>query len=892
MNWLGEFGRRLGMLLRRGKFDREMDEEMRLHVELREQELNESGARGTDFSPMGTHTEARRNFGNALALREASHDSWGWVWLEHLAQDLRFALRMLRKSPGFTAIAVVTLALGIGANTAIFSVVYAVLLRPLPYPQSEQLVAVREAFADGVTDCSYPDFTVMRAQNGVFAEMAGNTFHALTLTGVGEPLDVSTVDVTPEVFSMLEERPLLGRTFVAEDDYKGAAPVVILSESLWHGPFGSDPKIIGKTVSLDKRGFTVVGVMPAGFRYPPLADIGGIWIPMVQDPFFSKFMPQQGGHYLRVVGRLKPGVSLAQAQTQMHNIGLQLAKKAPTGDSDWAIRLEPLQQKIVGNVKSALLVLFGAVGLVLLIACANIANLLLSRATSRAREIAVRAALGAGRRRLIRQLLTESATLGLLGAIAGIALAYGGVQALSSLLPPDLPVVNAIRVDGWVLAFALVLSVVASLLFGLAPALMVTTCDYHTALKNATQGSGEGGRGRRTRNSLAAAEIALALALVVAAGLFVRSFARLTSVSPGFNPQHVVQAEVSLPQFQYKTAQQWVTFEDQLLARVEASPGLQDSAVGVPPPLMSGGFVNLGFAIAGNPPLPGGAKTADYTADCVSVSPNYFHVMEIPLLRGRTFSAGDSAMAPRVTLISEALAQRYFGIEDPIGKRLIFMFPPTDSASREIVGVVGDVRDVSLAQKPEPMMYVPFAQAPIWGAVLLAKTSLGPASAIAEFRQAVDSIDRDLPVTATGLLANSLNESLAQPRFRTMLLGLFGALALALAAAGIFGVIAYSVSCRTRELGIRLALGASPSAIQKMILQEGLRIAGAGLTVGLVAALALTRFLGGQLYGIGATDPDTFASAAILLLVVALAACYVPARRAMRVDPMVALRYE
>ncbi|MFZ0334787.1 MAG: ABC transporter permease [Candidatus Acidiferrales bacterium] len=884
---LGELGRRLAMLVRRRKFDREMDEEMRLHLELREKEHAANG-----FSSDEAHTTVRKHFGNALALREASHDSWGWGWFEHFVQDLRFALRMLRKNPGFTAIAVVMLALGIGANTAIFSVVDAVLLRPLPYPHSEELVVVSEALPGGLSGCSYPDFTALRKQNNVFTEMAGNAFHALTLTGAGVPLDVSTIPVTPEVFSMLDEKPLLGRAFFPEDNKQGAPPVVILSDSLWRGAFGADSKIIGKTISLDKRGFTVAGVMPTGFRYPPLADARGIWIPMVQDPFFSGFMPLEGSHYLRVVGRLKDGVSLAQAQAEMYALGLQVAKKAPPGDSNWTIRLEPLQQKIVGNVKSALLVLLGAVGLVLLIACANIANLLLSRATSRTKEMAVRAALGAGRRRLIRQLLTESAVLGLLGAFTGVALAYWGVQALSSLLPPDLPVVTTIGLDGRVLVFALAISVVASLLFGLAPALMAAGCNFQTALKDATQGSGEGGRGRRARNLLAVAEIAVALALVVAAGLFVRSFAALTSVSPGFDPQHVVQAEVSLPQFQYKTPQQWNAFTDQLLARVQASPGLQDSAVGVPPPLMDGGFINLGFAIAGNPPLPGGAKTAVYTADYVMVSPNYFHVMGIPLLRGRLFSAMDSAMAPTVTLISEAMVRMYFGNRDPIGKHLIFGFPPNGDASREIVGVVGDVRDVSLGQKPEPMMYVPYAQAPVWGAVVLVKTSLGAGASIKEIRQAVDSIDRDLPVTNTGLLADNVNTSEAQPRFRMMLLGLFGTLALALAAAGIFGVISYSVSCRTREVGVRMALGASPRAIQKMVLREGLRIAGAGLAAGILAALALTRLLKGQLYGIGATDPYTFVGAAILLVLVALAACYVPARRAMKVDPMVALRYE
>src|SRR5579859_476347 len=881
--WFHTIPLRLRSLFRRREADHELDEELRYHVE---QKTAQNIAKG--MTPQEAHRAALLEMGGIEKRKEECRDTRRVNWIQDLAQDLRYGLRMLRKSPGFTAVAILILALGIGANTAIFSVVYAVLLRPLPYTHPEQLVSISEAGPQGTTGWSYLGFTQLRAQNHVFSEIAGIAGHALTLTGRGEPADVSTVDVTPEVFSMLRAKPFLGRTFLPEDDKEGAAPVVILSENLWHSQFGADPKIIGSSVSLDKRAFTVVGVMPAGFRYPPLADNRGMWIPLVQDPLFGGWMKRPGGHWLRVVGRLKPGISFAQAQAEMDTISGQLNKLAPVNDSGWTIRLTPLQQMIVGNVKSALLVLLGAVALVLLIACANIANLLLSRATSRAKEIALRAALGAGRTRLVRQLLAESAVLGLLGAMAGIALAYWGVQGLSSLLPADLPLVNTIRVDGWVLAFALALSVVASLLFGLAPALLTTDCNFQTALKDATRGSGEGGRGRRARKFLAAAEIALALALVVAAGLFMRSFATLASVSPGFDPQHVLKAEVSLPQFQYSKPQQWAAFANELLAKVQDSPGLQNSAIAVPLPLADG-FINLGFTIAGNPPLPPGIPS---TADYVSVSPNYFHVMAIPLLRGRSFSVQDSASAPRVALISEALAHSYFPNQNPIGKRLIFGFPPNGNVSREIVGVVGDVRDVSLGKAPEPMMYVPFAQAPFWGAVVVTKSALSPSSAIAAIRHAVASIDTELPVTDAGLLADSLNASVAQPRFRTMLLGLFGALALLLAAAGIFGVISYSVSCRTRELGIRMALGASQGTIQRMVLQEGFRIATSGLAIGLIAAFALTRFLKGQLYGVGATDPYTFVGAAILLLIVALAACYLPARRAMKVDPMVALRYE
>ncbi|HEV2490426.1 MAG TPA: ABC transporter permease [Candidatus Acidoferrales bacterium] len=863
--------------------DKQLDEEVREYVELLAQEKIKQG-----MQPVDAKREANMELGGVEQVKEQVREVRTGHFLETLWQDLRYGLRMLRKSPGFAAIAIITLALGIGANTAIFSVVNAVLLSPLPYAQPEQLVTISEAAPQGTTGWSFIGFTELRKANHVFSRVCGIAGHALTLTGHGEPADVSTIDVTPEIFPLLETKPLLGRIFSPEDNKQGAAPVVILSEALWRSQFGADPRIIGSSAMLDKRSFTVVGVMPAGFRYPPLSDSIGIWIPLVQDPLFGSFMPRPGGHWLRVVGRLKPDVTFAQAQAEMDALGAQLDKHAPANDSGWTIRLTPLQQMIVGNVRSALLVLLGAVGLVLLIACANIANLLLSRATSRTKEIAVRAALGAGRARLVRQLLTESAALGVMGAIAGIALAYWGVEGMSSLLPADLPLVNTIRVDSSVLAFALLLSVAASLLFGLGPALMTTDCNFQSALKDATRGSGEGGRGRRARNFLAAAEMGLALALVVAAGLFVRSFTTLTSVNPGFDPERIVMAEVSLPQFQYSKPQQWTAFANDLLARVQASPGMQDSAIGAPLPLADG-FINLGFDIEGRPQPPRGLPG---TADYATVGPNYFHVMGIPLLRGRLFTLKDSPSAPRVALISETLAQAYFPSQDPLGKRLIFGFPQNGNASREIVGVVGDVRDISLSRPPAPMMYVPFAQAPLWGAVVITKTSLSPATAVATIRHAAASIDSDLPVTNTGLLADSLEVSVAQPRFRTLLLSLFGALALVLASAGIFGVISYSVSCRTRELGIRMALGATPEAIRRMVLQEGFRIAASGLAVGLIAALALTRFLKGQLYGIGATDPYAFVGAAILLLIVALAACYMPARRAMRVDPMVALRYE
>jgi predicted permease len=807
-----------------------------------------------------------------------------------LWQDLKYGLRVLTKAPGFTAVAVATLALGIGANTAIFSVVDAALLRPLPYEHPGQLVGVFDAKpANGVASAavSFLDLEDLRAQNRVFSEMAGITSHELTLTGRGEPSVVRTVGSTPGLFSVLGAKPLVGRTFVPEDGRPGAAPVVILSEDLWRTRFGADPKIIGGSATLDHRQFTVIGVMPASFRSPFFTESREVWIPVPQDPLFGPWTMQRKLHFLRVLGRLKPGVSIEQAQAEMNAISARLGQEFPV-DVGWTARVVPLDRMIVGNVRSALLVLLGAVGLVLLIACANIANLLLARATSRAREMGIRIALGAGRARIVRQLLTESAVLGLLGGAAGIVLAYLGVQGLASFIPPGLPDLRAIQVNGRVLGFALLLSVAASFLFGLAPAFLAADADLRASLKEAAGRSGDGGRRRRARNSLAAAEMAIAMVLLVAAGLLLHSFVALTSVRPGFDTRNVFKVDVSLPRYEYSTPQQWTAFTNQLMARIHAQPGLQDSALGVPLPLAQQ-QIGYPFKIEGAAPPPSGISDMAYY---VSVSPNYFHAMEIPLVSGRVFSSEDSFTAPRVAIISQALARRYFPHQIPVGRHLVFGFPPNFNVSREIVGVVGDVRNVALNEQPQPMMYVPFAQEPFWGGAVVVKSTLSPASVLAAIRSQVRSIDPDLPVTDFESLSYGVEASVAQPRFRTLLLGLFGVMALVLAAAGIFGVIAYSVSRRTHEIGIRLALGASPRSIQKMVLREGVNLALAGLGIGVVASFALTRLLRSELYGISATDPFTFTGAAVLLAGVALAACYLPARRAMRVEPVVALRQE
>jgi putative ABC transport system permease protein len=884
--WIRAVASRIRVWLSPGRANSEFAQELEEHLAM----LTEENVR-RGMGPKEAARAARMRLGGVTQLAETNRELKGLPVLETILQDTRYALRMLRKNPGFTAVVVLTLALGIGANTAIFSVVYAVLLKPLPYANPEQLVTVFQAKPqEGVmgTGWSYANFAELRKQNHVFSEMAGSQFHQLTLTGRGEPAVVNASIVTPEVFSVLEEKPLAGRVFLAEDGKRGAPAVAIVSEGLWREVFGADSNLIGSSINLDKRSFTVVGIMRGNFRFPQVTESKQLWIPLVQDPLFGSWMERRGGHWLRVIARVKPGVSMGQVQAELDAIGARLGKDYPAENDGWAVRIASLRQMMVGNVKSALLVLLGAVGLVLLIACANIANLLLTRATSRAREIAVRATLGAGRARIVRQLLSETAVLGLLGGLIGIGLAYWGVHALSSLLPESVPRVNAIGVDNTVLGFAVLLSAVASFAFGLAPAWFAANSNLQASLREGGGRAGESGNRRRARNLLAAGEIALATVLLVAAGLLLRSFGKLMAVSPGFDAQHIVKADISLPQFQYSKPQQWTAFSDELLRRIQARPGLRDAAVAVPRPIVDG-FINLGFDIVGNPPVSAGSSR---TADYVSVSPYYFRVMGIPLMAGRFFDAHDNFLAPRVAVISEAMARHYFPNQDPLGKRLMFGFPPDGAVEREIVGIAGDVRDVALSQEPGPMMYVPYTQAPFWGANLVVKSTLGVVGVAAAIREEVRRIDKDLPVTDIAAMPELVDASVAQARFRTFLLALFAGLALLLAATGIFGVISYSVSCRTNEIGIRVALGASSGSILGGVFRETLMLALVGLAIGLPCALAASHLIGHLLFGVSAYDPATLGIVALSLAAVAAMAGYVPARRAMRVDPMVALRHE
>ena len=878
--------RRARSLVHRSRADAELQREIEIHIQ---QLTKEAVAAGM------TETEARaravRNFGPIDPTKEKCRDTRGVNWIQDFTQDLHYGLRILLDSPGFTAIAILTIGLGIGANTAIFSIVDAVLLPSLPYRHSNQLVAmfnVPVKRPDAIAGISYRDFTEYRKQNGVFSEIAGNTFHDLTLTGTGEPSIVNTADVTPEIFPLLNAKPLAGRTLLPEDGKPGAAAVAVVSENLWRSRFGSSSGLVGKSIALDMRSFTVAGILPASFRYPEGAPRQDVWISVLQDPLFGPLASQPRVGLLGAIGRLKPGVPLAKAQAEMDTLSARLAKEFPDEDSGLTIRIKPYWETVIGNVRLALLVLLSAVGLLLLIACANIANLLVSRATTRAREIAVRIALGASRARIVRQLLTESALLGLLGGFAGILLAVFAVRTLRPFLPSEIVQISSIHVGGSVLAFALLLSLAAALAFGLAPALIATPSNLQINIKEGSERTGKRG-GQHLRNFLVIAEISLAVVLLVAGGLLLRSFALVTSVNPGFDPQNVTEAEVSLPQFQYSTPQQWRAFSNQLLARLDAQPGLRNSALAAPLPMDRQGQANLEFSIVGNAPLPRGKSTS---ANYQTVSPEYFRVMRIPLMSGRFFSEQDSPSHPKVAIISETLAQRYFPNQDPIGRQMRFGFPPDTNVSREIVGVVGDVRDVALSQKPGPIMYVPFAQAPLYGGEVVVRSSLSASSVAAAIRQAVYSIDKNLPVTDVESFPNALGQSISRERFRTFLLASFSALALILAAIGIFGVVSYSASQRRQEIGIRVALGAQRADVLRLILGQGAKLALLGLGVGIVFAFLLTRLMASMLYGVSPSDPVTFGAVAIILFVVAVTACYIPARRALRVDPLVALRYQ
>jgi putative ABC transport system permease protein len=802
--------------------------------------------------------------------------------METLLQDIRYGVRMLIKNPGFSVVAVIALALGIGANAAIFSVVNAVLLRPLPYDDPDRLMVIRETKLP-----QFPEFSVApgnfldwQKQNTVFERLVAMNSPGFNLIGAGEPELLQGMRVTDGFFAMLGARPQIGRDFTPEEDQPGHNNVVILSYGLWQRRFGGDPGILDQAITLSGQSYTVVGVMPQAFRFGGRAI--ELWTPMAFTPQQAQ---QHGGHYLQAMGRLKPGVSLEQARSEMSAIAGRLAEQYPDEDTGWDVKVVPALEFAVRSIKLALWVLLGAVAFVLLIACANVANLLLARAASRQKEIAIRTALGAGRWRVVRQLLTESVLLALAGGAVGLLLAVWGMDLLLSLAPGNLPRMKDVSLDGPVLIFTAGVTLLTGLVFGLVPALQASKPNLNETLKDAGRGSTEGGRRQVIRSVMVVTEVAVALVLLVGAGLMIKSFMRLQKVDPGFNPDNALTAVMSLPQKKYKDSDQGAAFYKQLVEKVSALPGVEAAGASCALPFDSD-FV-LGFDIQGRPPYsPGDEPNTNY----YSVTPDYFKAMGIPLLRGRLFTEHDTKGANRVAVINETMVKRFFPDEDPIGKRIHVTNGPV--VYREIVGVVGDVKQYGLDQEATAQTYEPFAQQPFSFATLVVRTAGDPSSLSSAIRSEVLSIDKEQPVASTKPLSQLVSESISQQRFSMLLLGVFAAVALMLAVVGIYGVMSYSVTQRTHEIGIRMALGASQRDVIRLIVGHGMLLTLIGVAIGLAASFVLTRVMSALLFGVSVTDLTTFAIFSAALTAVALAACAVPARRALKVDPMVALRYE
>jgi putative ABC transport system permease protein len=799
--------------------------------------------------------------------------------------DLKFAIRQLLKAPGFTFVAVFTLALGIGACVAIFSVVNGVLLRPLDFPEPDRIVVLQETRLpdSGPASVAPPNYLDWVKQTKSFSSIAAFRRVTLNLTGDGEPQRLTGIKATARYFETYGIKPALGRTFLPEEDTLGNEKVVVLSYPFWQRVFGGAEHIVGHPLQLDGESYMVIGVAPVGFGAGNSVDA---WVPMAFTPD-ETVNDNRGAHYINVIARLKSGVTAAQADAELKVLATQLAKQYPDSNKGWSAYVMPLLDYNVRHVRTTLYTLLGAVGCVLLIACANIANLLLARATARHREISIRAALGAGRGRLVRQLLTESVLLALVGGAAGVLLARWGLDALLALAPASLPRVADIRLDRYVLAVSLGLSVVTGLVFGLAPAWLAARTDVNEALKQGSRGTTEGGARGRLRSSLVVLEVAFALVLLAGAGLLVRSFINLVHVDPGFIAENATVLRLSLPEKKYGTPAQQTAIADALLARLRSLPGVQAAGLTHSMPLI-GDHVNS-FEIEGRPKL---APTDQPDTNYYAVTPDYFRAMGIRVLRGRLFTPQDDARAPRVAIINETLARQQFPHEDPLGHRINITNGP--DAWREIIGVVADVTQNGVDQVTPAQSYEPFAQKPFPSPSLnvVIRNSGSPSALLNALRPAVYAVDKDQPVGSITPLENILADTLARQRFTTFLLTLFSVIALVIAAVGIYGVMAYNVTQRTGEIGIRLALGAQPRDVLRLVFAHGGKLVGFGLLLGLGVAFAGSRAIESILFKTSAHDPLTLAAITLLLTGVAFVACLLPARRAAKIDPMEALRSE
>ncbi len=813
--------------------------------------------------------------------------------MEALLQDVRYGIRMLLKAPSFSIVATIALALGIGANSAIFSVVNAVLLRPLPFTNSEQLMTVWETDQQRGQErgsYSYPNLTDLRAQNRVFEHVAAYHDNDFIMTGRGEPARLQGAVVNADLFPLLGTSPMIGRGFLPDEDKPGeTGRVVVLSQDLFQKRFNSDESVLNKPVTLDGANYTVIGVMPRTFQFPIQNEPVELWTTVAGDASGKEpITDQRGAHFLKVIARLKPGVSRDQAQAEVNTIAARLEQQYPDTNTHKGIKLEPALQALVGDIRPTLLILLGAVGCVLLIACANVANLLLARAMVRHKEMAIRSALGASRLRVVRQLLTESVLLSLAGGALGLLLAVWWSDLLVSLGKDDIPRAMQVGLDWRVAAFTFMVSLLTGVVFGLVPALHSSSTQLTETLKEGGRGSAEGARRNRARGVLVVTELAIAVVLLVGAGLLIQSLWRLRQVRPGFTPQNVLTFSVALPEVRYPTEKQSQFFHD-LVTHIQTLPGVQSASAGLPLPL-SGDRFSISFQIDGRPV----ARKDESSADFFAVDAGYFRAMEIPMLKGRDFTDHDQHKSPQVVIVTESFARQFFPNEEVIGKHIqpgISTFEGEKSVMREIVGVVGDVKNRSLSTAAQPAYYVPQTQVPFNQLTVVVKTANDPHSIVTAVTKEISSLDKDLPMFSVKTLDEYLAASVAAPRFNTTLLSIFATVALILTIVGLYGVMSYSVAQRTNEIGIRMALGAQTRDVLRLIVSQGFKLVLLGLAIGLTGAFAVMRVISSLLFGVTTKDPLTFAAVAVLLAFVALVACYIPARRAARVDPMEALRY-